>query len=119
MEQTVQADLIIANASIPQIVDTLIPSMKQTPFAKKINQSTIATSLFTLYIIFEESISEFTKGHYSTFIYDPNLTSIKDFAGIEQSKDYQRKGIVFVDYSAIDSGLPSDGNYLGVICGGR
>lgn len=116
-EQVVYGDYIIANASMPMVINKLIPSLQDSPVRKQLNKLEPGCSLMTIYLSFKEPISKYVNGHYSTFVYDSQLESIKEFGELEKSGDYYRKGFVFVNYHSFDSGMNSDSSYTGVICG--
>ncbi|MHA2250897.1 MAG: FAD-dependent oxidoreductase, partial [Candidatus Kariarchaeaceae archaeon] len=107
---------IIANASMLSVVNSLIPSLNGKDVQTTINNLDIACSLSTIYFSFKEPISKFFENRYSTFFYSPELKSLKDFTKIEKSHDYSKKGFVFVDYNAIDSGLHNEGSYIASLC---
>ncbi|MFW9855145.1 MAG: phytoene desaturase family protein [Candidatus Thorarchaeota archaeon] len=115
--QTAYADVVISNASLPQLVNTLIPSLKDTEFGNTVNSMELPCSLFSFYLGFSDPPSTVGCQHYSTFVFSPELKKLKDFIRFEKSEDYEKKGFVFVDYQSFDTGLNEEGKYAGVICG--
>ncbi len=105
--------VILVNASIPSVVNDLIPSLQGSGFQKKVNSMEIACSLFNIYLIFSEKPKN---KYFSTFVVSEKLTKLKDLVSIEKSGDYSRKGFVFADYNTFDSQLNEKGTYIGVIC---
>ncbi|OLS28386.1 MAG: Phytoene desaturase (lycopene-forming) [Candidatus Heimdallarchaeota archaeon LC_2] len=116
-ELTSYAGIIIANAAMPNVFNHLIPSLKDSTAAKIVNELEPGCSLFSIYYSFSKPVNDLFEGRYSTFLYDENITKISEFHEIESSGDYDRKGMVFVNYNAIDSEILSDENYTGVLCG--
>lgn len=116
-ELTSYGRIIIANAAMPNVFNHLIPSLKDTSTAQIVNELEPGCSLFSIYYSFSKPVNDLFEGRYSTFVYDENITKISEFSEIEKSGDYEKKGMVFVNYNAIDSGIMSDENYTGVLCG--
>ncbi|WP_297205214.1 NAD(P)/FAD-dependent oxidoreductase [uncultured Brachyspira sp.] len=109
-EVTVNADYIIANAA-PQIVyDELLPKGYEDNRIKKLKNS---VSLYTVYIIFKKKFSElYPNNAYSTFITTEKTlnTKFKEDAKGQRGIPVEDRNFVFVDYSAIDSGLVEEGD---------
>ncbi|MDH5401522.1 MAG: hypothetical protein OEY49_03435 [Candidatus Heimdallarchaeota archaeon] len=108
--------IIIANAAIPNVVNKLIPSMKNDEYTKQINSLELPCSLISIYIAFSEDISQLVDNRYSTFIYNEEVNTLKDFTKFERNGDYLKKGMVFVNYDAIDNGLSTEKYHIASIC---
>jgi phytoene dehydrogenase-like protein len=115
--KTATADVVISNAALPQLVNKLIPDLKESEFGQTVNSMELPCSLFSFYLGFSKPPSSVGCQHYSTFVYSPEMKSIKEFIEIEKSGNYEKKGFVFVDYQSCDTGLNEEGKYAGVICG--
>jgi phytoene dehydrogenase-like protein len=107
--------VILSNAALPNLVNSLVPALQDTDYQKQVNSMEIACSLFSLYLAFSESPTTLGNKHYSTIVSDIP-TSLKEYIPNEKSDDYTKKGFVFVDYSVFDSQL-SEAGYIGAICG--
>ena len=78
-------------------------------------QKITATSLLSIYIGFKKNLkSLYGKRAYSTFLLR-DANSMGDYDKNVQ-KDILHRGIVFVDYSQIDSGLTDESKSFGAIC---
>ena len=107
--------VILANAAIPNVVNILLSdTLLNTEYKNNVNSLEIACSLLTVYLAFNQPPSNIGNKHYSTFIYDENL-SMKDMYSLEKSNDYTKKGFTFADYSIIESELTKEG-YSGALC---
>lgn len=114
-EEQAFGKVILANAAIPNVVNTLLgDTLQNTEYQQSVNSLEIACSLLTVYLAFNRPPSDIGNKHYSTFIYDKDI-SFKDIYSLERSNDYAKKGFTFVDYSIIDSELTKEG-YSGAIC---
>lgn len=113
-EHTVETDFIIANASVPQVVERLMPAGSLPRLEKKYKTLKTSLSLMTLYIGFSQPPANFGNAHYSTFFFDPTIRSLKD---IKQNLygDINRRSWTFVDYGQIDSALAPTGKSVGAI----
>ena len=108
------AEVIIANAAIPNVVD-LLPEKERPALNKKIKNLKKACSLISIYIGFKKEIKELGNKHYSTFVFDESVANQSDM--LENHKgNFAKKNFVFVDYSQIDSGLTPKGKSFGVVC---
>ncbi|MFH0790819.1 MAG: NAD(P)/FAD-dependent oxidoreductase [Candidatus Omnitrophota bacterium] len=110
------ADIIIANAAIPNVVNQLLTGSKKTAvLEQKVKNLEIACSITTLYLGFKRPVKELGNKYFSTFVQDESLSRISDL-GRDKTKDYANTGFVFVDYSQIDSRLAPRDKSVGVIC---
>lgn len=114
---SILADVVISNAALPQLVNKLIPTLKDTEFGTTVNSMELPCSLFSFYLGFSEPPSTVGCKHYSTFVYSPEVKTLKEFIQVEKSNDYGKKGFVFVDYQSFETGLNEEGKYAGTICG--
>ncbi|MGL4393640.1 MAG: phytoene desaturase family protein [Brevinema sp.] len=116
---TVATDTIIANCAPHCIFNgNMVPTDIQEPNLSKLE---IESSLYTIYVIFKKKISELYPGNaYSTFLFDDKVLTGSSFSefGKSMKEDLEHRGFVFVDYSAVDSGLVPEGDErsFGVLC---
>lgn len=113
-EQLVQAKEIIANASIPQVAEELLPD-HLADFTKEFVHLKPGASLLTVYFGFSRSPATIGHTYYSTFVYDDSVKSQKDILPNNRGS-YTNRGFTFVDYSQIDSALAPEGKAVGAIC---
>ncbi|MFB0502763.1 MAG: phytoene desaturase family protein [Candidatus Bathyarchaeia archaeon] len=116
-EQLAFGKIIVANTAIPNVVNHLIPSFQHTEYQAIINTMKKSLSLFTIYLSSKDPISSYLDNRYSTIVYDESVKTLHDIYKTEQSNDHTRKAFVIVDYAAIDSGINSEGSYIGAVCG--
>lgn len=112
-EQTVKADIIVANAAVPN-VENMLPEKEAAMLRRKIENLQPSCPILTLYLGFRREISALNTA-YSTFIVDEATKTIRD-AAENAHADFSTRGFAFVDYSHIDSGLAPDGKSMGAIC---
>ncbi|MBN1898896.1 MAG: NAD(P)/FAD-dependent oxidoreductase [Spirochaetes bacterium] len=105
--------VIVSNASVPQVVNHLLPGDINNRFKNRINKMQKGCSLTNIFLCFKKNIKQLNK-HYSTFVFPDHIRSQKDIADHFKDK-YPKKSFVFLDYSQIDSGLAPKGKSLGVI----
>ncbi len=108
------AKTIIANTAHPNLLE-MLPKKHQEILSKTIKELKISSSIFSIYIGFKKEIKELGNKHYSTFVFDKDIKTIKDVFKQNQSDDFDKKTFAFLDYSQIDSGLTEKGKSLGVI----
>lgn len=109
------AEIIIANAAIPNVVNDLLPQESTVVLKEKIKYLRIAPGIFTIYIRFKNMPKSIGNKYYSTFVLDESVKSLKDIP-INNHDDFSRRSFVFVDYSQIDSDLAPEGKAVGAIC---
>lgn len=115
----VHAPVIIANIDPANLFDgKMLPVALQEPGIDKLKP---ATSLYTVYITFKSAPSKQYALSYSNFIYTDKLLDMppaKLYPYLKTQPTGERP-FVFVDYSAIDSGLtaPDDPRSFGVLTG--
>ena len=100
------AEVIIANAAVPNVANELLPTEEAEVLKKEIKEMKIACSLLSIYLFFKKPAKEFGCKHYSNFIFSSKIKSMKEF---NYDMDYKERGFVFVDYSQIDSQLAPEG----------
>ncbi len=109
------AEKIIANASIPSVVNSLLSSDEATVLKSKTRNFKQSCSLISIYIGFKKPLKNIGIKNYSTFILDSDVKNLEDLTS-HYKGDLSSKGFVFVDYSQIDSQLCSEGKGVGSIC---
>ena len=107
------ANVIIANAAVPNVANELLPAQEAEVLKKVIKEMAIACSLLSVYLFFKKPAIEFGCKHYSNFIFSPKIKSIKE---LNYDMHYKERGFVFVDYGQIDSQLAPEGKGVGAIC---
>jgi all-trans-retinol 13,14-reductase len=107
------ADVIIANAAVPNVATGLLPTAEAEVLKKAIMGMEVACSLLSIYLFFKKPAKEYGCKHYSNFIFSSKIKSMKD---LNYDMDYKERGFVFVDYSQIDSQLSPEGKAVGAIC---
>lgn len=115
-DEVLQADAldIIANASIPQVAENLLPESFRDFKESYINLDPGA-SLLTVYFGFSGLPSGLGHHNYSTFVYDSSVRNQKDILSNNRGL-YEKRSYTFVDYSQVDSGLAPAGKAVGAIC---
>lgn len=107
------ADVIIANAAVPNVATELLPTPEAEVLKKEIMGMEVACSLLSIYLFFKTPAKEYGCKHYSNFIFSSKIKSMKD---LNYNMDYKERGFVFVDYSQIDPQLSPEGKGVGAIC---
>jgi phytoene dehydrogenase-like protein len=110
-----QAEIIISNASIPSVAHKLLPQKYARELQDQLEDLDPGNSLLTVYYGFNRPLKDIGNKHYSTFIYDPGVLSLKDIPGNNRAPFTQRS-FTFVDYSQLDSGLAPEGKSVGAVC---
>lgn len=105
---------IIANASIPQVAESLLPE-EFSDFKSEYTDLRPGASLLTVYFGFNKLPSELGHHNYSTFLYDPSVSGQKDILGNNQGS-FETRSFTFVDYSQVDAQLAPKGKAVGAIC---
>ena len=114
-EQDLNAKLIIANAAIPEVMNTLLPTHIAPKFKEKIKSLKPACSLLTVYLGFKKTPKSLGNTCYSTFVFPNTIKTLSNFASTSEEEEFQNKSFVFVDYSQIESGLAPEGKSVGEI----
>ncbi len=106
---------IIANTAIPNLTNELLPETEAGLLSEQTKSLEYGPSILSLYLGFSKKPKEIGNKHYSTFIIDDSVESIKDIHANNKA-GFNKRSFVFVDYGMIDSGLAPDGKAVGVIC---
>ena len=72
-------------------------------------------SILTVYFGFNTPVKEIGNKHYSTFIYDGSIKSLKDVKK-NNTAPFSERSFTFADYSQVDSGLAPEGKSVGSVC---
>ncbi|MGL4524785.1 MAG: phytoene desaturase family protein [Spirochaetia bacterium] len=105
-----RAKKVIANCAPQVTYEQLLPAEFDDENRKDLKPS---VSLYSVYLIFKNKISDLYPGNaYSTFIaHDGGIdASPSEFTKMMRESEVQERPFVFVDYSAIDSGLVKEGD---------
>lgn len=112
--QFVGADVVISNASIPQVSHELLYG-DYRGFTSAFSGLVPGASLLTVYFGFKEELSQLGWKNYATFVFDPSVQAQSDILKNNQGS-YRQRSFTFVDYGQIDSGLAPEGRSVGAIC---
>ena len=112
---TAYGKAIIANTAIPNLSNELLPETEAEMLNEQTKSMEYGPSILSLYLGFSKKPKEIGNKHYSTFVIDDSVGSIKDIH-INNKDDFNKRSFVFVDYGMIDSGLAADGKAVGTIC---
>jgi len=113
--RTAIAKEIVANTSIPQLANQLLPESLGKPILNEIAGLETAPSLLTVYFGFKKSLAKIGYQNYSLFVYDDSIKKLTDIFPNNHA-DFDKRSFTFVDYSQIDSRLVSDGKAVGSVC---
>lgn len=108
------AEIIIANAAVPNIVN-MLDTKNGSRLKNKISHLKTACSITSIYIGFKKALKDLGNQHYSTFFVDESVKNTGDFFR-HFKVDYRKRNFILVDYSQIDSGLAPVGKGFGVVC---
>jgi phytoene dehydrogenase-like protein len=111
----VYGENIIANASIPQIAEKLLPKEQSGKIESDINKREVGASLLTIYLGFNKMLKDLGNVNYSTFIYDNSIEKIGDILPNNKT-DFNKRSFTFVDYGQVDDTLAPLGKSTGVVC---
>ncbi len=114
-EIKIYAGQIIANAAIPLVARKLLSGESAHKLQQQTAKMKPGPSILTVYLGFKKPPKETGNQHYSTFIIDDSVKSIKDISENSHA-GFDKRSFVFVDYGMIDSGLAPEGKATGVIC---
>jgi phytoene dehydrogenase-like protein len=109
----IEAKEIVANCSLDQLTKLLSHSGKE--LKKEIKKHENGASLLTVYFGFSKSLKEQGNKHYSTFVYDESVKSIKDIHPNNHAP-FKSRSFTMVDYSQIDSQLAPSSKSVAAIC---
>ena len=109
-----KAKHIIANNAVPTTFK-MLPQKQATLLKNQIKGLEYSASVITLYLGFSKTPKELGNKHYSTFMANPEVKNMTDFAEDLKHSSFDKRQLIFVDYSQIDSGLAPEGKSFGVI----
>ncbi len=109
------ADLVIANASIPQVANQLLPKSFGEQLTLEMKDLEPAASLLTVYFGFNKNLKDIGNKHYSTFIYDESVNKPADIKPNNHA-NFSQRNFTFVDYSQVDSKLAPENKSVGAVC---
>lgn len=98
------------------VISNLSPEDTYKLYNKKYQEEKIVgDSLLTLYLGFSKNLKTvYGKQSYSNFLYE-NIESVEELNALNRS-ELKSRGLVFVDYSQIDSGLTEANCSFGAVC---
>jgi phytoene dehydrogenase-like protein len=108
------AKYIIANNAVPALAK-MLPKEQSLKVEDQIKNLQNSCSVITLYLGFTKMPKVLGNKFYSTFIANNDVKILKDFAEDLQHADFDKRHLIFVDYSQIDSGLTPEGKSFGVL----
>ncbi len=111
---TARANHIIANNAVPTLSD-MLPKEQSLKLEQQISGLEKSCSVISLYLGFSKTPKELGNKYYSTFIANPDVKNQADFADDLKHSDFDKRHLIFVDYSQIDAGLTPEGKSLGVL----
>ena len=111
---TAKATHIIANNAVP-LLAKMLPKDAAQKLNRQISGLEISCSVITLYLGFSKSPKVLGNKYYSTFIANRAVKNQTDFAEDLKYAAFDKRHLIFVDYSQIDAGLTSKGKSLGVL----
>lgn len=112
---TTGADIVIANAAIPQVWSSLLPKEEGKKMEEQLGDLPIGASLLTLYLGFKKPLKEAGHRYYSTSLFDPSIRTQTDIAGNNRGP-FEKRSFIFIDYSQVDSRLAPEGKSVGAVC---
>jgi len=111
---TAKAAHIIANNAVP-LLSKMLPEESSQKLEEQIKRLENSCSVITLYLGFSKSPKALGNKYYSTFMANPDVKNQIDFAEDLKHSGFDKRQLIFVDYSQIDSGLAPEGKALGVL----
>lgn len=109
------ADVIVANASIPQVDASLLSKEVSQPLHRKIKRLTNSCSFLVVFLQLKKPVKALGNDAYTLFVNENPDFSIDRWSAI-QKEDYSKRPFYFCDYSQIDAGLTPAGKGQGIIC---
>lgn len=118
-EEVIKADTVIAGASLPDVVNKLLPKDYSAKLSNLVENKENSPSVMTLYLGLNAPLNSFLKNKnantYTTFYLHHSVRSIKDWHRMTKG-NLRERTFVTVDYSTIDSGLTKNGKHFAVVC---
>jgi phytoene dehydrogenase-like protein len=93
----------------------MLPEQESAAIKNQIKGMENSCSVITLYLGFSKTPRELGNKYYSTFMANPDVKNLTDFANDLKHADLGKRHLIFVDYSQIDSGLAPEGKSFGVL----
>lgn len=109
------ADEIVVNASLPQVIESLLPPDTALPLKPQFDGLAPGASLLTLYLGFNKPLRDCGSRFYSYFVYDDSVKTLADIHP-NNGSDFTTRSFTFVDYSQLDSQLAPEGQSVGAVC---
>lgn len=114
-EQTARADVVMANAPLPNVIEDMLDGRCEEKFLARTRAMKLPSSAVNVFLGFKRPLRELGNRCYSTFVCPEGISKISQLSAYNRSGDYGAKTFVFVDYGIIDSGLAPEGKSVGVI----
>jgi all-trans-retinol 13,14-reductase len=114
-EGELRADVVVANAPLPVVVNDLVKSPKMARYRDRVNGMKKSCSFLSLYLGLDRSPKALGNPAYSTIVAGRGVERMDDLRAEFASADWSRKGFEFIDYSQIDHGLAPEGKHVGVV----
>ena len=111
---TAKATHIIANNAVP-LLSKMLPAASSQKLEEQIKGLENSCSVITLYLGFSKSPKALGNKYYSTFMANPDVKNQADFAEDLKHSGFDKRHLIFVDYSQIDAGLAPEGKAFGVL----
>ena len=106
--------IVVANASIPHIVNDLIPAEEGKKLRDKVVNMKVGHSTLNLYFGFNTLLKQLGHKDYTTIVNDESVFKL-DNVFPNNYGDYRKRAYLFVDYGQIDSGMAPSGKSTGTI----
>ncbi|HEY9115288.1 MAG TPA: NAD(P)/FAD-dependent oxidoreductase [Bacteroidales bacterium] len=111
---TAKAKNIIANNAVPTLAK-MLPQAQSLVLSEKIKSLEHSCSIITLYLGFNKTPKSMGNKCYSTFLANDDVKTLPDFARDLKHAAWEKRHMIFVDYSQVDAGLAPEGKALGVM----
>ena len=111
---TVEAKFIVANASVPQVVNQLLHRKVNTKFREHVNNLEIGHSMTNIYIGFEKPPKDVENKSFITVVNNRDVIELKDIISNHKG-DYERRNFIYADFSQVNSALAPLEKGTGVI----
>ena len=108
------ADVIVANAAMPNIAE-ILPVEYKVRLTREITKQKMGASLLTIYLGFKKSLRNIGHKYYSMFVFDGSISTQADILKNNRA-DFGSRSFTFIDYGQIDSGLAPEGKSVGALC---
>jgi phytoene dehydrogenase-like protein len=112
---TEHANIIVANAAIPQVEAKLLLQDVALSLKKKIKGLTNSCSFLVIFLQFKKPVKELGNNSYTIFVNENSHFKIKNWKALHD-EDYENRPFYFCDYSQIDAKLCPPEKGQGIIC---